>query len=58
MADPVLEKLWEAIEDAVINGWTVKKFLDEARSAWLEAVRDRIKQDDQQWAELLRPCVK
>ena len=63
MRDVTAEEIWTAVEAAVIDGWTVEKFLREAQEAWRQATlraatQDRVKQDAQRWVELLATKVR
>jgi hypothetical protein len=40
------DKVWDAVQEAVAEGWTAKRFLAEARDAWADALKDAAKSDD------------
>lgn len=39
------DKVWEAVEEALLEGWTVAQFLHEVRSAWEDAKQRELKSD-------------
>lgn len=52
----VIDKTWEAVEEAVMNGWTVEKFLHEVRSSWVEAHRQNLAVDVKQLDGAIKGC--
>jgi hypothetical protein len=38
--DRVADKIWDAVSEAVIAGWTPEQFRTEALSSWVQAVED------------------
>ena len=49
MPHPVEDAIWEAVEQAIANGWTPERFKRECASAW----SDRLRQDAKHAEELL-----
>jgi len=39
----VIDKVWEACEEALAAGWTVEKFIAEFRTSWTQACDDEAK---------------
>lgn len=39
----VIDKIWEACEEAMSAGWTVEKFIKEFKVSWTQAADDEAK---------------
>ena len=45
------DKVWEAVEEAISEGWTPTRFIAEAREAWDYELRERAKHADAEFRQ-------
>jgi hypothetical protein len=48
------DKTYEAVEEAILEGWTIERFLCEAREAWLHHKQEEVKTAEDEWTRILR----
>lgn len=48
---PVEDAIWDAVEKAIDDGWTVEQFRIEAAASWREKQRQDMDGDRKAWAE-------
>jgi len=41
--------IWDAVQEAVLAGWTVEQFRREARQAWSQALDDTKREAERAW---------
>lgn len=47
------DKVWEAVEQALIENWTPDRFIREVREAWAQARKDLAEADDGEFKRML-----
>lgn len=52
---PVEDKIWDAVQEAIIAGWTPRKFRSEAASAWGHELREMAKDAERDMTSGDRP---
>lgn len=45
----VEDAVWDAVEEAILAGWSVERFRRECASAWEDALRERLKREAKEW---------
>lgn len=48
--DYAADKVWEAVREAIIAGWTVERFRSEAADAWKYELAEAAKHAAKEWA--------
>lgn len=43
------DKVWDAVEAAIIAGWSPKRFMRAAEECWREVRRDELRQEMDEW---------
>ncbi len=45
------DNVWEAVSEAVAEGWTVEQFRTECEQAWAEALRQQAEDAAREWSK-------
>lgn len=43
------DAIWDAVDSAVLEGWTVERFRSECAEAWAHAQREQAEADAESW---------
>lgn len=47
---PTEDAIWDAVEKAILAGWTPTRFKRECADAWRDALKDRLDAEVKEWA--------
>jgi hypothetical protein len=49
----VEDKVWDAVQEAIIAGWTPRQFVSEAADAWSQELRNEAREKSREFGDML-----